>query len=140
MMLPTISQTISKGDIKTIVNEKGDTLIIMNLEDAKFILSDLLQYEITDSLLNVYVQRDSLNQSKIILKDELIEKLNLQNSNYQEIISNLEFIIENKNIEISYKDTTIKQQKKEIKKQRNLKILGFLGSIILPILTLLILL
>jgi hypothetical protein len=140
MMLPAISQTISKGDIKTIVNEKGDTLIIMNLEDAKFILSDLLQYEITDSLLNVYVQRDSLNQSKIILKDELIEKLNLQNSNYQEIISNLEFIIENKNIEISYKDTTIKQQKKEIKKQRNLKILGFLGSIILPILTLLILL
>jgi hypothetical protein len=139
-MLPAISQTISKGDIKTIVNEKGDTLIIMNLEDAKFILSDLLQYEITDSLLNVYVQRDSLNQSKIILKDELIEKLNLQNSNYQEIISNLEFIIENKNIEISYKDTTIKQQKKEIKKQRNLKILGFLGSIILPILTLLILL
>ena len=80
MTLPTISQTISKGEIKTTVNDEGDTLVIMNLEDAKFILSDLLQYEVTDSLLNVYVERDSLNTEKIVLKDEIIEKLNLQNS------------------------------------------------------------
>jgi len=85
MTLPTISQTISKGEIKTTVNDEGDTLVIMNLEDAKFILSDLLQYEVTDSLLNVYVERDSLNTEKIVLKDEIIEKLNLQNFNCNEI-------------------------------------------------------
>jgi len=90
--LPTISQTISKGEIKTTVNDEGDTLVIMNLEDAKFILSDLLQYEVTDSLLNVYIERDSLNTEKIILKDEIIEKLNLQNSNCDEMVSNLEKI------------------------------------------------
>ena len=140
MMLPTISQTISKGEIKTTVNDKGDTLVIMNLEDAKFILSDLLQYEVTDSLLNIYVERDSLNTEKITLKDGIIGKLNLQNSNCKEIVTNLEKIISNKDSEIVLKDDTIKQQKKEIRKQKFLKFLGFTGSVILPIITLLTLL
>jgi hypothetical protein len=138
--LPTISQTISKGEIKTTVNDKGDTLVIMNLEDAKFILSDLLQYEVTDSLLNIYVERDSLNTEKIILKDDIIEKLNLQNSNCKEIVTNLEKIISNKDITITLKDDIIKQQKKEIRKQKFLKFLGLAGSVILPIVTLLVLL
>jgi len=137
--LPTISQTISKGEIKTTVNDEGDTLVIMNLEDAKFILSDLLQYEVTDSLLNVYIERDSLNTEKIILKDEIIEKLNLQNSNCDEMVSNLEKIISNKDSEIVLKDDIIKQQKKEIRKQKFLKFLGLAGSVILPIVTLLVL-
>ena len=138
--LPTISQTISKGEIKTTVNDKGDTLVVMNLEDAKFILSDLLQYEVTDSLLNIYVERDSLNREIITLKDGIIEKLNLQNSNYKEIVTNLEKIISNNDIAITLKDDTIKQQKKEIRKQKFLKILGLAGSVILPIVTLLVLL
>mgnify|MGYP003666166236 CR=1 FL=1 len=132
MTLPTISQTISKGEIKTTVNDKGDTLVIMNLEDAKFILGDLLQYEITDSLLNIYIERDSLNKEKIFLKDGIIEKLNLQNSNCKEIVTNLEKIISNKDITITLK--------KEIRKQKFLKFLGLAGSVILPIVTLLVLL
>tara|TARA_R110002020_G_scaffold167779_1_gene356245 strand:+ start:5747 stop:6085 length:339 start_codon:yes stop_codon:yes gene_type:complete len=111
----------------------------MNLEDAKFILSDLLQYEVTDSLLNVYVERDSLNTEKIVLKDEIIEKLNLQNFNCNEMVSNLEKIISNKDSEIVLKDDIIKQQKKEIRKQKFLKFLGLAGSVILPIVTLLVL-
>lgn len=138
--LPTISQTISKGEIKTTVNDKGDTLVIMNLEDAKYILSDLLVYEVTDSLLNIYVERDSLNREIITLKDGIIEKLNLQNSNSKEIVINLEKIISNKDMAITLKDDTIKQQKKEIRKQKFLKILGLAGSVILPIVTLLVLL
>jgi len=112
----------------------------MSLSDAKLILSDLLEYEITDSLLNVYVERDSLNSEKIILKDNIIEKLNLQNKNKDEIIKNLNTIIINKIKEIEYKDLTIEDQKKEIKKQRNLKRLGLVGSVVLPILTLILLL
>ena len=38
------------------------------------------------------------------------------------------------------KDETIKQQKKEIRKQKFLKKLGFAGSVILPIVTVLLLL
>ena len=42
--------------------------------------------------------------------------------------------------EIDYKDLTIEEQQKEINKQRNLKRLGFVGSVVLPILTLILLL
>lgn len=140
MVLPAISQTTSKGTIESVVNKDGDTLVIMSLSDAKLILSDLLEYEITDSLLNVYVERDSLNSEKIILKDSIIEKLNLQNKNKDEIIKNLNDIIINKIKEIEYKNLIIEDQKKEIKKQRNLKRLGFVGSVVLPILTLILLL
>ena len=140
MVLPAVSQTISKGEIKTIVNQKGDTLVIMHLNDAKKILTDLLQCEVTDSLLTVYVERDSLNSEKIILKDNLIEKLNLQNENYKKIVSNLETVINNKDEIIVFKDRTIDKQKKEIKKQKFLKKLGFVGCVLLPVITLIIVL
>ena len=140
MALPVASQTISKGEIKSVVNQKGDTLVMMHLSDAKKILTDLLEYEITDSLLNVYIERDSLNSEKIILKDKLIEKLNLQNQNYTTIVSNLEEVIKNKEQVIVFKDKTIKEQEREIKKQRRLKNLGFVGCVVLPILTLIIVL
>lgn len=140
MVLPVASQTISKGEIKSIVNKEGDTLIVMTLEDSKMILSDLLQCEITDSLLNVYIERDSLSSKKIILKDEIIERLKLKDKNSEEQIKNLTTILGNKDKEISLKNETIEDQKKEIKKQRNLKRLGFIGSIALPIITLILLL
>jgi hypothetical protein len=123
-----------------LINDKGDTLIVMPLEEAKMLLTDLLECEVSDSLLNIYVERDSLNKEKIILKDNIIEKLKLQNQNSENIIKNLEDIVGNKDEEISLKDKTIKEQKKEIKKQINLKRLGFIGSIVLPIVTLIILL
>ena len=40
------------------------------------------------------------------------------------------------NTEIELKDKTIKTQGKEIKKQKRLKIMGFIGTIVLPIITL----
>ena len=140
MVLPAVCQTTLNGNIESLVNDKGDTLIVMPLEEAKMLLIDLLECEVTDSLLNIYVERDSLNKEKIILKDNIIQKLKLQNQNSENIIKNLEEIVGNKDEEISLKDKTIKEQKKEIKKQRNLKRLGFIGSILLPIVTLIILL
>jgi|TARA_Y100000389_G_scaffold14609_1_gene12969 RNase adaptor protein for sRNA GlmZ degradation len=140
MTLPVISQNISKGEIKTTVSDSGDTLVIMNLEDAKFILSDLLEYEVTDSLLNIYIERDSLNKEVVLLKDSIIEKINQQNDNCDEIVVNLKNMITNNKKVIELKDDTINQQKKEIKKQKFFKFLGFAGSIILPIVTLITLL
>jgi len=49
-------------------------------------------------------------------------------------------VISNKDREIVLKDNIIKQQKKEIRKQKVLKIIGFSGAIILPIITLIALL
>ena len=140
MVLPAVSQTTLNGNIESLVNDKGDTLIVMHLDDAKMLLTDLLECEVTDSLLNVYVERDSLNKEKIILKDGIINKLKLQNQNSETIIKNLEELLKNKDKEISLKDDTIETQKKEIKKQRNLKRVGFISAVVLPILTLILIL
>ncbi len=140
MMLPVTSQTTLRGEIKSIINQKGDTLITMSLHDAKIILTDLLECEITDSLLKEYIERDSLNNQKIILKDKIISNLELQNLNKNQIIQNINSIIQNKDSEISLKNGIIKVQEKQIKKQKRLKVLGFVGSIALPILTLIALL
>ena len=140
MMLPVQSQIIAKGEVQTLINRKGDTLVMMNIEDAKVILSDLLEYEIVDSLLTAYKERDSLNTNTIILQKDIIVKLTQKSENQSVQISNFQSILDNKDRELSLKDDTIKQQKKEIRKQKFLKILGFTGSIILPIITLLVLL
>ena len=137
MALPAHSQTISKGEVKILVNEKGDTLVMMNLEDARIILSDLMEYEIVDSLLTTYKEKDSLNTTTITLQKDIIIKLTKKSTNQEIQIGNFESILANKDMEIKLKDETVKQQKKEIRKQKFLKIIGFAGSVILPIITLL---
>ena len=133
MMLPAHSQTISRGEVKTLINKKGDTLVMMNLQDARIILNDLLEYEIVDSLLTVYKEKDSLNTNTITLQKDIIVKLTQKSTNQDIQISNFETILANKNKELLLKEDTLKQQKKEIRKQKFLKIIGFTGSIILPI-------
>ena len=140
MALPSQSQTISKGEVKTLVNENGDTLVMMNLEDARIILSDLMEYEIVDSLLWVYKEKDSLNTSTITLQKDIIVKLTQKSENQQIQIDNFQTILDNKNEELLLKEETIKQQKKEIRKEKFLKIVGFAGPIVLPTLTLIALL
>jgi hypothetical protein len=136
MILPTHSQTILRGEIKETVNLNGDTLVIMHLEDARVILNDLLEYEIVDSLLTTYKEKDSLNSNKIEIQKDIIFKLVEKNDNQQTQIDNFQQILDNKNEELGFKEDTIKQQKKEIRKQKLLKLAGFTSSIILPILTL----
>lgn len=63
------------------------------------------------------------------------EKLNLEQMN-----ENLNEVIINKDKEIAFKDETIKEQKKEIRKQKFLKIIGFSAAVALPILTLILIL
>ena len=137
MILPIHSQTISRGEIQEIVNSNGDTLVIMHLEDARIILNDLLEYEVTDSLLTAYKEKDSLNANTISLQKDVIFKLVEKSENQQTQIDNFQSILNHKNEEIALKEDTIKQQKKEIRKQKFFKLVGFTGSIILPILTLL---
>ena len=136
MISPIVSQTISRGEVKEIINNRGDTLVLMNLEDARIVLSDLLEYEVVDSLLTVYKNKDTLNINTISLQKDIIVKLTQKSENQQSIVDNFEQILSNKNAEIEFKNKIIKAQNKEIKKQKRLKIVGFIGSIVLPILTL----
>tara|TARA_R110001592_G_scaffold141781_2_gene363643 strand:- start:685 stop:1023 length:339 start_codon:yes stop_codon:yes gene_type:complete len=109
----------------------------MCYKDARTLLNDVLEYQYTDSLLGVYKDRDSLNTKTITLQKETIVKLSLKQSNYETIVENLSNINKNKDDEINFQLDIIKQQKKEIRKQKFYKILSTIGSVVLPIITLL---
>lgn len=139
-MSPVVSQNISKGEIKTLVSDNNDTLVIMHIEDAKKFLTDLLKYEITDSLLTIFVIRDSISEEKIILKDNVINTLKKQLGNFEDIIKNLEGVINNKEDVLKLKNKTIKGLKKEIRKHKREKTIAIITAIVLPILTTLLIL
>ena len=137
-VLPMNSQTISiEGKrVSTFVTEKGDTLVIMNHKDAKVLLEDVLHYEYSDSLLAVYKERDSLNTNIITLQKGAIVKLAIKEMNFENIIANLNKIIANNKTEVELKDKTIKEQKKEIRKQKFYKIIAIIGGAALTVLAL----
>jgi hypothetical protein len=112
----------------------------MGYEDARTLLEDVLHYEYSDSLLTVYKERDSLNTQTITLQKEVLMKMGQEKQNLQQMVDNFESIITNKDAELKLNEDIIKQQKKEIRKQKTLKILGFAGSVILPVLTILLIL
>jgi hypothetical protein len=141
MALPLNSQiTLKKGQVKTFVTDNGDTLITMRIEDAKVILTDILNYQIADSIISEYEAKDKETSKVITLQKNAILKLSNQLANDEARIAALESVIKNKNEEIVFKDDVIKKQKKEIRKQKVLKIIGFSGAIILPVITALLLL
>ena len=140
MMSPAISQNISKGEIKTLVTENSDTLVIMHIYDAKIFLTDLLQCKLTDSLLQIFVWKDSVNKEKIILKDIVIDVLETKYKNSKNIVKNLQEYINNKKEIIELNKKTIKSLKKEIKKHKREKIVAIISAIVLPIVSLLVVL
>jgi hypothetical protein len=141
MALPLNSQiTLKKGEVKTFVNESGDTLIAMRIDDAKLILTDVLNYEIADSIIKQYEGKDIENSKVILLQKEAIVKLTEKTENQEQQIALLNRIIANKDTEVEILNNIISDQKKEIRKQKRLKIIGFSGSIILPIVVALLLL
>lgn len=129
------SQTILTKEprVQAFVNQKGDTIIQMKLDDAKIILADVLDREVADSLVNVYKERDSINKNTIELQLKVIRALQEKGVNYEQQITNLKKIIENKDVEIITINKSLEDQKKATRKQRRLKNLSIIGCIVLPI-------
>lgn len=121
---------------KISINNQGDTIVSFPLKDAKSILSDLLDYRIVDSLLTEYKTRDSINAKTISLRIKDIKALQLESSNKDIQISNLQKIVENKIKEILIDEDIIANQKKEIRKQKILKVLAMVSAVVLPVLVL----
>ena len=138
MGLQSNCQTTSFEErVKVTINQKGDTLVEMHYNDAKVLLEDVLHYEYADSLLTKFKKRDSLNTEKITLQKTQLDNLTQQNTNLQQMLENFDSVIANNESEKALLEDTIKQQKKEIRKQKFLKVVGFSAAVILPILTLL---
>ena len=131
--------TLTINNRAIVVLSGQDTMICMSYKDARYILEDVTTCKYIDSLLNTYMLNDSLKSDIIKLLTEQINILNLKNHNNQKIIINLEDILNRKDQEISIHQQTIKKQKKELIKQKILKKIGFIGSVALPILTIIVL-
>jgi hypothetical protein len=129
--------SIKEPRVETLINQKGDTLIQMKLADAKFILAEILDKEIVDSLVNVYMERDAINMSTIQLQVKEIKAMQQKSENQAKQIANLDKMIANKDEEVAILNNKVAEQKKEIRKQKTYKVLGFISAIILPILVLL---
>jgi hypothetical protein len=138
MALPARSQNTLKEQerVQAVINEYGDTVIQMSLSDAKLILKVVLEKEINDSLLNIYTVVDSLNKNKISLLFDKVESLQVEKRNLTEMVNNLNAIIKNKEAETQILNDTIKKQKKEIRKQKIIKVVALVGDVVLPVATL----
>ncbi len=134
MALQVNSQTISPR-VQALVNSKGDTLIQMTLADAKIVLADVLGKQYSDSLVSVYADRDSVHNNIIVLQKEELLLMSEKFNNQKTISDNLNQVLVNKDTEIALLNDTIKKQKKEIRKQKFLKVLGFTAAVVLPITT-----
>ena len=136
--MPARSQNTLKEQerVQAVINEYGDTVIQMSLSDAKLILKVVLEKEINDSLLNIYTVVDSLNKNKISLLFDKVESLQVEKRNLTEMVSNLNAIIKNKEAETQILNDTIKKQKKEIRKQKIIKVVALVGDVVLPVATL----
>ena len=128
------SQTIltKENRVNTVVI-KGDTLIQFKLSDAKLRLVDVLEKQKLDSLVSEYKILDSLKNTRIKTQDSIIGDLESIISNDSTIINNQSLILGNKDKELIILNDIIKQQKKEIRKQKLLKIIGFTAAVVLPI-------
>lgn len=124
---------IKEPRVQTIINQKGDTLIQFHLKDAKIVLADVLDREVLDSIVSVYKEKDSLSQKQIQLYVKEIRLIQEKSLNKDLENANLNKIIELRNSEIAELNKTIKQDKKEIRKQKFYKVLGLITSIVLPI-------
>ena len=141
MALQSHSQTtLIEERVTSFINEKGDTMIVMSYEDAKTLLRDVLYYEYVDSLYLEYKERDSLNTNAIVMQKNILDVYAQKITNIKVMNENLNSVITNKDSELTLKDDIIKQQKKEIRKQKRLKIIGFIGSIVLPIVVIILIL
>lgn len=139
MVLQSHSQTTCQTEpnrVITYINEKGDTMVSMHIEDARILLEDVLNYQYTDSLLTAYKAKDSLQTNTINMQKTVLMNMGEEKMNLEDMNKNLEQVIANKDEENSLLQVIIKQQKKEIRKQKFLKLVGFTGSVVLPVLVL----
>lgn len=105
------------------------------MADAKIVLDDVLEKRISDSLISVLTVRDSIFSSTIILQVAEMKLIQQKYSNEALMVTDLNLILSNKDKEIAVLNDVVKKQKKEIRKQKILKIIGFTGSVALPIAT-----
>ena len=125
MLIPLLmnSQPIYKQRVYKTINENNDTIISFLLSDAKFLLSELKVAELNDSIIHIYQNKVSLQDSIIFNQSKQITLLEDKNKNSDYINYNLGLLLDNKDMEISINQDIIKQQNRSIRKAKITKII-----------------
>lgn len=133
-----MNSQITSNDISRVqaLTVNGDTLIQMQLFDAKIVLKGVLDGEAADSLLKIFMVRDSINTSIIQVQVSQIRLLQEKSANQAKLAENLNAIIRNNESEIARLNSIIDQQRKQIRKERFVKKLALIGDVVLPVLVL----
>ena len=97
------------------VEINGDTLIQMHLLDAKVVLKGVLDGETADSLLTIFMVRDSINTSIIQMQVSQIKLLQEKSKNQAKLADNLNLILYNKDLEVNRLNAIIVEQKKQLR-------------------------
>ncbi len=118
------------------VEINGDTLIQMHLLDAKVVLKGVLDGEVADSLLTIFMVRDSINNSIIQMQVSQIKLLQEKSKNQAKLADNLNLILYNKDLEVNRLNAIINEQKKQLRKERFIKKLALIGNVVLPVIVL----
>ena len=120
----------------TLINDKGDTLIQIKSSDTKIILKDVSHKQVMDTVVKVYVVRDTLQNSIATLEVNVSKNLEKQTDkerNKDIILNKLNNVVEKKDNEITKLNDVVKKQEKEIKKQKLLKLTAYVSGVILPV-------
>ncbi len=134
------SQIKSESNV-TLIDEKGDTLIIVKSSDTKILLKDTPHKQNYDTIVKAYVVRDSL-KSIAILEVNISKNIEKQTDNGKDkdlILNSLNKVVQKKDGEITKLNDVVQKQEKEIKKQKFLKLTAYIAGVILPVLVKLIL-
>jgi type II secretory pathway component PulK len=129
----TNAQSIILHETKIAITKNGDTMLIMQIDDARFILSELMDKVYVDSLLSEYKLKDEQSTNLITIMKSQVDVYQQKSDNKDLQIVDLNNLITNKDEEILIKNTVIKKQKKEIRKQVAVKKIAISAAIILPL-------
>jgi hypothetical protein len=110
-------------------------MIQMSVSDAKLLLNDVLEKRVCDSTLVEYIEMDKSKSSIISLQSDKIKLTEEKLTNTGLMVWNLESVVKNKDTEIDLHLATIKEQVKEIRKQKRLKVLWISVAILSPLIT-----
>lgn len=125
----TYMDSIPRGTMIGTADSAGNMYIHMHIEDAKIFLTDLLDYELlVDSVLPEYEREAALHSQAIFINIEKIKRLQSKNNASEQQVKNLEKTIENLREIGGFKDMSIEEAKKKVKKEQIKKGLGIGGG------------
>ena len=129
------SQNVSIVKPKTtvIIDTKGDTIFQFKDTDTKIILKEVLDKEVLDTIVKAYIVKDKNQKSSVTLEFNVLNEKSAENEGKSLVSGSIDKAVEKKDGEINRLNSVVKTQKKEIKKQKFLKLTAYIGGIIIPI-------